>query len=116
MEIPKVEEMCNMHGKLGCQHCKESTVQPLPPGASLKEITNMIETSFDIEEIRKLVKYPVRYDKWGTYIFDADSHMVLMIRGWGRLQYLPEAEAKQDEIGNFVAQAINDKLRPFNKD
>ena len=57
-----------------------------------------------------LIKYPVKYENTGTYIFDADGHMVLMIRGWGRLQCLPDAEARQDEIGQFVADAINDKL------
>lgn len=63
------------------------------------------------KEMLKLLKYPVKYESGGTYIFDADNHMVLMIRGWGRLQYLPEAEEKQDEIGQFVADAINEKLK-----
>ena len=65
--------------------------------------------------MEKLIKYPVKYDNMGTYIFDADNHMVLMIRGWGRLQYLPEAEEKQDEIGQFVADAINEKLLTLTK-
>jgi len=41
---------------------------------------------------------------------DADSNTIANIRGWGRLQYLPKGEETQDEIGKFVADAINEKL------
>lgn len=62
-------------------------------------------------EIKELVKYPVKYDGM-TYIFDANGNMILMIRGFGRLSNkFPEtAEEVQDDIGYFVAEAINEKL------
>ena len=60
--------------------------------------------------MNELIKYPVRYDEHGQYIWDADNHMILSIRGWGRLQYLENGAEKQDEIGQFVADAINEKL------
>ena len=59
--------------------------------------------------IKELIKYPVKVDMAG-YVWDADGNMILMIRGWGRLQYLPDGEKKQDDIGAFIVQAINEKL------
>jgi len=56
-----------------------------------------------------LIKSPVRYDKYGTMIFDADNNHVLDIRGWGRLQYIKDGASIQDAIGYFIAEAINEK-------
>lgn len=64
------------------------------------------------EEIKKLIIFPVRYEPMGQYIFDAKDHVVANVRGWGRIQYLPKPEETQDAIGEYVAQAINEKLRP----
>jgi len=87
-----------------CPYCKG--------GAKNKKQLEIHKSIIHKEElVSELVKYPVRYDDQGQYIWDADNHMVLMIRGWGRLQYLEDAEAKQDVIGEFVAEAINEKLR-----
>ena len=58
--------------------------------------------------MKDLIKAPVRCQN--GYIYDSDSNMITQIRGWGRLQYLPNGEAKQDAIGEFVADAINEKL------
>ena len=62
-----------------------------------------------IEEIKKLVKYPVKYDGQ-MYIWDAECNMILQIRGWTRLSYLENPEYKQDSIARFIADAINEKL------
>lgn len=43
-------------------------------------------------------------------ITDAESHMICDIRGWGRLQYMEKGEELQDKIGDFIADAINEKL------
>ena len=58
--------------------------------------------------IRDLIKAPVKFQH--GYINDSEGNMITQIRGWGRLQYLPDAEQKQDDIGEFVAEAINEKL------
>jgi hypothetical protein len=58
------------------------------------------------------------YDPTGTMIFaeQKTGHMqyLLDVRGWGAIQNLfktvEEAEAFQDQIGRFVADAINEKL------
>jgi hypothetical protein len=55
-----------------------------------------------------LIKFPVKLEH--GYIYDADGNMITQIRGWGRLQYLENGEAKQDTIGQFVTDAINEKL------
>lgn len=50
------------------------------------------------------------------YIFDADNQMiaddqgqdtVARVRGWGRIQKMPNASAVQDEVGQMIADALN---------
>lgn len=53
---------------------------------------------------------PVVYSNLGTYIFDANEHMICDIRGWGWIQKLSNPEAKQDALGKFIAEAINEKI------
>lgn len=59
---------------------------------------------------------PFRYHK--GYIWDSKNLMVAdnegvegavasRVRGWGRLQYMPNAEALQDEVGAMMADALN---------
>lgn len=57
-----------------------------------------------------LIKAPVRYEKRGTYIFDAEHNMVANVRGWGRISYMDNPEEKQDSMGRFIADAINEKM------
>lgn len=61
----------------------------------------------------------VYYDKWGTHIWnkedkDGGSQLVAEIRGWGRLQHefqtQRESEKFQDEVGEFIVQAIREKI------
>jgi hypothetical protein len=33
---------------------------------------------------------------------------VLRIRGWGRIQYLPDAEKLQDAVGELIARAMTE--------
>ncbi len=66
---------------------------------------------------------PFRY-QYG-YIFDSANHMVAdqggigevntvegavaaQVRGWGRIGYMPSAAAIQDEIGQMIADALNE--------
>lgn len=51
------------------------------------------------------------------YIYDADGkmcadegempdHVAARVRGWGRIGYLPDAAALQDEVGQVIAEAL----------
>lgn len=65
-----------------------------------------------------LYKPPFRYDQRGGYIWDAENQMVadnhtdpkddaaLRVRGWGRIGYLDDPEALQDEVGAVLAEAL----------
>ena len=57
-----------------------------------------------------LISHPVEYSENGTYIYGADGLMIADVRGWGWIQKLKDPEKTQDEIGEFIAQAINEKL------
>lgn len=57
------------------------------------------------------IKYPVSYSPLGTYINDADDKMIADVRGWGWIQKLPDPEKTQDAIGQFIVDAINEKLK-----
>lgn len=67
----------------------------------------------------------VKYDQYGgTYIWNEDEkgglQMVATVRGWGALQNefkTEEAGKFQDEVGEFIAQAIREKVeRDFKLD
>lgn len=68
--------------------------------------------------IRSFLSKSVSYDPLLTSILTDDNRMVLDIRGWGQIKNLfathLEAEFFQDEIGGFVAEAINEKLNRAN--
>ncbi len=62
----------------------------------------------------------VYYDQWGQYLWsrqdgEGGSQMVGEIRGWGALQNEFETEIEagvfQDEVGKFIAAAINEKVQ-----
>ena len=61
----------------------------------------------------------VYYDEYGTHIWNREdaegcSQLVAEIRGWFRLQNefptLKESEDFQDEVGEFIVQAIREKI------
>jgi hypothetical protein len=60
----------------------------------------------------------VYYDEWGNCIWnkgeDGSNNIIADIRGWGVLQYefvtVLEAEKFHDEVGEFIVQAIKEKL------
>ena len=64
----------------------------------------------ELGEIPLPIKYPVHYSELGTYIYDADNNMIADVRGWGWIQYMDNPEAIQDNMGKFIADAINEKL------
>jgi hypothetical protein len=61
--------------------------------------------------------YDVCYDKHGQYLWNKEkdgSQMIGEVRGWGAIQKLfkteEEASKFQDEVGEFIAQAIREKV------
>lgn len=62
------------------------------------------------DEPSSLLACPVEYSSLGTYIFGADGLMIADVRGWGWIQKLDNPEQVQDGIGEFIAEAINEKL------
>lgn len=59
------------------------------------------------ELVLDTIKLPVVYDPESQSVFDADNNQVTDIRGWGRIQYLSQAEERQDAIGEMIANSIN---------
>ena len=59
---------------------------------------------------KTLIRYPVRYDSMGTTILDANNNKITDIRSWGRISYMKNPEKKQDLMGQFITDAINEKL------
>ena len=62
----------------------------------------------------------VYYDPFGQYLWskqddDGGSQMIGEVRGWGALQHEfdteDEAAKFQDEVGKFIAEAINEKIK-----
>jgi hypothetical protein len=70
--------------------------------------------------IKDYLKGKVYYEPAGQMIFcrkDDDSHIldVSSVRGWGKIQYsfktFTEAAKFQDDLGEFIAEAIREKLK-----
>lgn len=68
--------------------------------------------------IKTFINGPVSYDRSGQYFWVNDPknglQMLAELRGWGAIQNLFKsekgAEQFQDEIGEFIAAAINEKI------
>lgn len=60
----------------------------------------------------------VKYVKQGQIILDEQGRLILDIRCWGWMQNYFKSETEaikfQDKLGEFVAQAINEKLERVN--
>lgn len=49
------------------------------------------------------------FDSNGQMVSDSDSvpqHVAQRVRGWGRIGYMPNAAALQDEVGRVIAEAL----------
>jgi uncharacterized protein YqgQ len=68
--------------------------------------------------IKDFINGPVTYDDYGQYLWintpKDGTQMLGEIRGWGHIQYMfkdqKEAQKFQDEVGKFVADAVNEKM------
>jgi len=84
--------------------------------ASGTRIKYILGTDSDEEKMKVLAD--VHYDNLGTCIWnrekDGGNQMIADIRGWGAIQNEfktnEEAEKFQDEVGEFITQAIKEKL------
>lgn len=74
-------------------------------------------------EITKFINGKVTYDKFGGQYFwinnvKGGQQMLAELRGWGQIQNMfksqEEAAAFQDAIGDFIAEAINEKIEKLN--
>ena len=74
-------------------------------------------------KITDFIEGKVTYDNYGKYFWVNDAsegqHMLAELRGWGRIQNMFQSKGKydlegaekfQDELGEWVASAINEKL------
>ena len=52
------------------------------------------------------IEFPVNYDPNSQMIFDDDGNVIANVRGWGRLNDVD----KQDQIGRFMADSMNEKF------
>lgn len=82
--------------------------------------------SAEDKSVRNFIGYKVEYDREGQYFWGCDEqggrHMIAELRGWGAIQNCfkdrkgfvdtDSAAIFQDEIGNWIADAINAKLKP----
>lgn len=82
------------------------------------------ENQKEIMTIQKFLGKKIKYDREGQKIWAVDKkdghQMIADIRGWGAIQNLfkktggeidmEKAEAFQDELGQFIADAIQEKL------
>jgi hypothetical protein len=64
----------------------------------------------------------VYYDEYGQYLWskqssDGGSQLIGEVRGWGAIQNLniKDPDKFQDEVGKFIAEAINEKVQRLNK-
>lgn len=73
-------------GKPGCETPKQ-TYRPTP---------------------KRLIMGPVKH--MCQMIHDSEGNHVCDIRGYGRLSYMENSDQLQDKIGDWVAEAINEKL------
>lgn len=83
----------------------------------------MFNTTNKHTEVKMTIKQwlqNVHYDDYGQYLWakhDDGNQLIGEVRGWGALQQEfkteKEAEAFQDEVGKFIADAINEKVQRY---
>jgi len=74
-------------------------------------------------DVKDLINGKVAYDKFGGQYFwivgpKGESQMLAEMRGWGRIQNMfpptkegrEEAAEYQDKLGEWIAEAINEKM------
>lgn len=62
------------------------------------------------ELILSTFKHPFKYESTCQMIFDSAGDLVANVRGWGKIQYMEDAELRQDAFGEFIAEAMNNLI------
>lgn len=126
--LQAINRLLDNDGSRGCfdaleQHRAKTELERLLAAVQQNEPQNIPENipAQPISELRAraiaLYKPPFKFD-FG-YIWDAGGQMaadqnlnedgqILRVRGWGRISYLENAEALQDEVGEVIAIALSD--------
>ena len=95
---------CSHFGEKVPTRCPCDSCQCKSPGGTCFETKKPAITS-------KYVKGPFKPDFRGGYIFAGpDNFMFGQVRGWGQLQYGPDAEKVQDFHLQFMVDALNEKV------
>lgn len=63
----------------------------------------------------KHIKPPFTADFNGGYVRNGDGFMFAQVRGWGQLQYEPDAEKTQDSHLQYMVDALNEKWERENR-
>ncbi len=58
---------------------------------------------------KRLIVGPLKH--YCGMIHDAKGHHICDVRGWGRIQYYEGAEEIQDKIGDYIAEALTERLK-----
>lgn len=126
--IQAINRLLDNDGSRGCfdaleQHRAKTELERLLAAVQQNEPQNIPENipAQPVGELRAraiaLYKPPFKFD-FG-YIWDADGQIVadqklnedgqiLRVRGWGRISYLENPEALQDEVGEIIAIALSE--------
>ena len=72
----------------------------------LKEGGGEVEFPLAVDTLSKCEK-PFYYDDMGQMVFDKNGRMIIDIRGWGWIQKMDNAEARQDEVGKLFTNFLN---------
>ncbi len=96
--------------KFGCTQMDDCGGECKAPAVSASPSNDLLSAALDI------YKPPFKYSC--TYIFDAKDNMVmnsdeleesaLVLRGWGRIGYMDDAEALHDAVGEHIARALTE--------
>ena len=54
----------------------------------------------DLKKVLEIVKFPVVYEPYAQMVFDSENHLVLSLRGWGRISKMNDPERIQDIVGD----------------
>jgi hypothetical protein len=60
---------------------------------------------------RRIIEFPLKYDREGGWLVDNSGHPVLQMRGYGKLssilQPIPRANDEQDDFTQWAARVLN---------
>jgi len=77
-----------------------------------------LTNNMDIKQIKNFIG-TAKYDPMGQYIWGVDEkgnyQKIADVRGWGAIQHMfannEEAAKFQDDLGQFITDAINNKIK-----